>query len=208
MTSHSYSTLERELARVCATLIIEFGCHLGGNIPTLLGLIWKRLGLWVNGLCLLVLLERIADVFVFVHGFLKFLCQLSEKWAGCYIILLWIRLFRLCFWSGTLGVVAVNLLKNWERTHITLIVPNKLGSVDTVLKEAFPTVEFGNIVMPHQLIHPFVLMSEIASASIRTIHVVVELAAFCFDRWLAAIILLVCSMLICTILAKSAEPWL
>ena len=60
--------------------------------------------------------------------------------------------------------------------------------------------------MPHQLIHPFVLMSEIASASIRTIHVVVELAAFCFDRWLAAIILLVCSMLICTILAKSAEP--
>ena len=100
----------------------------------------------------------------------------------------------------------MNLLKNWELTYITLIVPNKLGSVDTVLKEAFPTVEFGNLVMLHQLIHPFVLMSEITFASIRTIHVVVELAAFCFDRWLAVSIFLVYSMLICTIMAKSAEP--
>ena len=103
----------------------------------------------------------------------------------------------------------MNLLKNWELTYITLIVPHKLVSINTVLKEAFPTIEFGNIVMPHQLIHPFVLMSEITSASIRTVHVVVELAAFCFDRFLTrfqASILLVGSVIVCTILAKSAEP--
>ena len=160
---------------------------------------------------MLVFHGRIAGVFIFLHGFLKFLCQFSEKWAGCFIILLRIRLFRLCFWSGTLAVVAVNLLKNWELTYITLIVSHKLVLIDGILKEAFPLVESDNIVMPHQLIHSFVLMSEITSASIRTVHVMVELAAFCFDRFFTRFqtsILLVCSVVVCTILAKSARTCL
>lgn len=98
----------------------------------------------------------------------------------------------------------MNLLENRQFGDVRFVGPNELVLVDTVLIETLQAVELHDIIVPQELAKLFVLVSEIAVTSIRAILVVVELTAFCFNRWFPSleISLIIKAMLVSTVFPK------